>query len=331
MTAAQSVCRLSSLPLHSVLFSAVLLLTPGSGASAQADTVQSGRSPHTTGAPTSYTPHRVYDVARGAFVDFETLAARAAGYDVVFFGERHGHTPTHRMQHALLEALARRGGATLSMEMFERDVADIVAGYAAGEVEHSAFIAESRPWPRFFSDYHALVEEARNRNWQVIAANVPREIAAFVAREGLDALDELEPARRAAAAAELHCPDDAYRARFVEEMNRHPVATGEYDDAAELRNQRYYESQCLKDETMAEAIFEALQRGATRPIVHVTGAFHSDHGDGIPVRLRRRSPDVTILTLTSVPVTDLDTADPSPHVRRADYLLFTLSTESAPR
>jgi uncharacterized iron-regulated protein len=175
------------------------------------------------------------------------------------------------------------------------------------------------------------VEEARNRNWQVIAANVPREIAAFVAREGLDALDELEPARRAAAAAELHCPDDAYRARFVEEMNRHPVATGEYDDAAELRNQRYYESQCLKDETMAEAIFEALQRGATRPIVHVTGAFHSDHGDGIPVRLRRRSPDVTILTLTSVPVTDLDTADPSPHVRRADYLLFTLSTESAPR
>jgi uncharacterized iron-regulated protein len=331
MTAAHPVPRPSRLSLHSVLLSALLLLTPGGGTYAQADTVLSGRSPHTAGAPTSYTPHRVYDVAGGAFIDFETFAARAAGHDVVFFGERHGHSPTHRMQHALLEALARRGGATLSMEMFERDVADIVAGYAAGDVEHSTFIAESRPWPRFFSDYHALVEEARNRDWQVIAANVPREIAALVAREGLDALEALEPARRAFAAADLHCPDDAYRARFVEEMNRHPSSTDESEDAAETRNQRYYESQCLKDETMAEAIFDALQQGAARPVVHVTGAFHSDHGDGIPVRLRRRSPDVTILTLTSVPVADLDAADPLPHIQRADYLLFTLGTESAPR
>jgi uncharacterized iron-regulated protein len=321
----------SSLSIRTALLSAVLLLALSSGATAQADTAQSVRSPHATSGPTSYTPHRIYDVAGGAFIDFETFAARAAGYDVVFFGERHGHAATHRMQHALLEALARRGGATLSLEMFERDVGDIVAGYARGDIDHVTFIAESRPWPRFFSDYHALVEEARTRNWQVIAANVPREIAALVAREGLDALMGLEPERRAAAAANLHCPDDAYRARFIEEMNRHPVGTAESDEAAESRNQRYYESQCLKDETMAESIFDALQHGATRPIVHVTGAFHSDHGDGIPARLRRRSPDVTMLTLTSVPVTDLDATDPAAHFLRADYLLFTLSTTESAR
>jgi uncharacterized iron-regulated protein len=187
----------------------------------------------------AYTPHRIYDVAAAAFTDFEAFAARAAAVDVVFFGERHGHAPGHTLQHALLQALARRGGATLSMEMFERDVAPVVSGYVSGTVDHSTFAAESRPWPRFFSDYHALIEEARANSWSVIAANVPRELASLVAREGIAALDGLEPARRAHAAAELLCPHDAYRTRFIEEMNRHPTGTAESPEADEARNQRY--------------------------------------------------------------------------------------------
>lgn len=138
-----------------------------------------------------YVPHRVYDVAASAFIDFETLAARAAYVDVVFFGERHGHAPGHRLQHALLEALHRRGGATLSLEMFERDVARIVTGYAAGDIGIARLLAEARPWPRFETDYRPAVDFARHAGSQIIAANVPRELAALVAREGLAGLDTL--------------------------------------------------------------------------------------------------------------------------------------------
>jgi uncharacterized iron-regulated protein len=280
------------------------------------------------GISSGYTPHRVYDVAAGTFIDFETLAARAAAVDVVFFGERHGHGPTHRKQHALLEALARRGAATLSMEMFERDVGDVVEAYVSGEATVETLVAEARPWPRHASDYHPLVEEARAREWRVIAANVPRSIASRVAQHGLSALDELAPGERAHAAAEVICPDDDYRARFVEEMSRHPGGTTTPEEEAE-RNQRYYESQCVKDETMAESIADALREDAGRPVVHVQGAFHSDYGDGVPSRVLRRVPGARMLTLTSVPVADLDTADPTPHLQRADYLLFTLAVPAA--
>jgi uncharacterized iron-regulated protein len=316
--------RVVTAPAH-FLTLALLLLAGGSGAHAQADSAAATPSPHGPRAP-HYTPHRVYDVAAGAFIDFETLAARAAAADVVFFGERHGHTPGHRLQHALLAAVARRTEPTLSLEMFERDVAPIVAGYTAGAVEFERFLAESRPWPRFFSDYHALIEEARAHGWRTLAANVPRELAALVAREGLQALDTLATGRRAFVAAELYCPDDAYRARFIGEMNRHPPATAAEPADEAVRSQRYYESQCVKDETMAESIAAALQEGAARPVIHLTGAFHSDHGDGIPVRVLRRAPDARILTLTSVPVQDLDAVDPTPHRQRADYLLFTLAS-----
>jgi uncharacterized iron-regulated protein len=305
-----------------------LLGTPGPSAAQVTDTAAARAAAVArahAGLSSGYTPHRVYDVAAGSFIDFETLAARAAAVDVVFFGERHGHVPTHRMQHALLEALARRGAATLSMEMFERDAAGVVAGYVDGSVDLETLLAEARPWPRYVTDYHPLVEEARSHGWRVVAANVPRPIASRVAQHGLAALDTLPAAERALVASIIACPDDAYRARFVEEMSRHPTSNADEETEA-LRRQRYYESQCVKDETMAESIVAALAADADRPVVHVNGAFHSDHGDGVPVRVRRRQADVTMLTLTSVPVADLDLADPAPHAARADYLLFTLAT-----
>ena len=308
------------------LAAALLVLMPLGGADAQTDTAAVRTSPHGAAPAAGYTPHRVYDVAAGSFTDFESLAARAAAADVVFFGERHGHGPTHRMQHALLQALARRGAATLSMEMFERDVADVVSGYAGGDVDHETFLAEARPWSRYFPDYHPLVEEARSRGWEVVAANVPRAIANRIAQEGLAVLDDMEPGERRHAAAELSCPDDDYRRRFVEEMTRHPSADTTDAEADARRLQRFYEAQCVKDETMAEAIASAIDAGAARPVVHMTGAFHSDHGDGIPVRLLRRAPGLDIVSVTSVTVDDLDAADPATHLERADYLLFTLAT-----
>jgi uncharacterized iron-regulated protein len=309
------------------------------GALASAGCAVHGPPPATTPLPvqpaahtgSGHTPHRVYDTGTAAFVDFETLAARAASVDVVFFGEQHGHVPGHRMQHALLEAVGRRTDASLSMEMFERDVAHLVAGYAATTIELAAFLAGARPWPRYFPDYHPLVEEARSRGWPVIAANVPRTIAAQVAQGGLAALDTLDTHTRGWAAAELYCPDDSYRARFLEAMARHPSVYGVADPAAQAAQlQRYYEAQCVKDETMAESITEALRRGTARPVIHVTGAFHTDHGDGIPARVRRREPALTMLSITVVPVENLDTADPGPHRTRADYLLFTIREPRTP-
>jgi uncharacterized iron-regulated protein len=270
----------------------------------------------------------VYDAAAARFVDFGAVVDRAASADVVFFGEQHGNVTGHRLQYALLHALSQRGDATLSLEMFERDVAALVTAYAAGAAGLDSLLAHARPWPRYATDYQPQVDLARAERWPVIAANVPRALANAVSREGIGVLDTLRADMRAHAAADVQCPADAYRARFVEEMRRHPVGDTEAERAA--IEQRYYEAQCVKDETMAESIARALTAGANRPVVHLTGSFHSDRGDGIPARLRRRLPDLDIVSLSVVAVPDVRRADPRRHAGRADFLLFTRAAAPTP-
>jgi uncharacterized iron-regulated protein len=97
--------------------------------------------------PENWAPHRVYDAQHRRFSDFETPAAEAVRADAVLLGEQHDYPGTHRMELALLQAVARRrGNVVLTLEMFERDVQPILNQYLAGTVAEDVFLAGSRPW-----------------------------------------------------------------------------------------------------------------------------------------------------------------------------------------
>src|SRR5205823_13287665 len=119
-----------------------------------------------------------------------------------------------------------RPKVVLSLEMFERDVQPVLDDYLAGRIPESEFLARSRPWDRYATDYRALVQLARARGWPVLAANVPRPIASAVSRKGLAALDTLPAASRAWVAREISCPHDAYFDRFAESMKTHSAGGG---------------------------------------------------------------------------------------------------------
>jgi len=237
-------------------------------------------------APVSstYVPQRVFDTRRATFSDFEMMTADLARADVVLIGEQHDDPNTHRLELAILEALARRHVAvTLSLEMFERDVQASIDTYLSGSSAEDDFLKGSRPWPRYTTDYRPLVEFARREQWPVVAANVPRRIAADVAKGGKPAVDSLSAADRSLAAVDLRCPHDTYFDRFAEQMGsggHQPGASAA--SAADTTTERYYWAQCVKDETMAESIAAAFGKQGGKPVVvvHVTGSFHSDYGDG---------------------------------------------------
>lgn len=254
------------------------------------------------------------------------VAARASAAQVIFFGERHGDSATHRIEAELLAEMARTGhDVVVSLEMFERDAQPALDSYLRGELTEEAFLARARPWPRYARDYRALVEAARAHGWPVVAANVPRPMAAAVGRRGLAALDTLSAAERAFTAGDIQCPDDAYRQRFLAEMRAHPTggpAPGASDTLPTAVAERLYLAQCLKDETMAESIVAALTRWPDAVVVHYTGAFHSDFGQGTVSGVRRRLPAVRIVTVTSVSgSTAAGRSGEEP--RRADYLVVT--------
>ena len=195
------------------------------------------------------------------FTDFESMVAELARADVVFVGEQHDDPNTHRLEQALMSGLRRRRvAAAVSLEMFERDVQGTLDRYLSGAIGEAEFLKESRPWPRYATDYRPLVEMAKREGWPVVAANVPRRVASSVAKSGQAAIEQLPPADRLLMAAELQCPHDAYFARFSQAMNGHGAGDAKTAPAApptddqRASTDRYYWSQCVKDETMAESL-----------------------------------------------------------------------------
>jgi uncharacterized iron-regulated protein len=293
-------------------------------------TSQAAPQPAAAPQPPSYLPQRVYDTSRQAFSDFERMLADLAKADVIFVGEQHDDPATHRLELAILDGLRRRGTpVVLSLEMFERDTQASLGAYLAGKIGEDEFLKTSRPWPRYASDYRALVEMARAERWPVVAANVPRKYASEVAKGGRGTLDALPPAERELAARELMCPHDAYFDRFAENMAKHPMPGAEKQSAEEKRSQteRYFFSQCVKDETMAEAIARAFAQAGRGPIVHINGAFHSDFGQGTVERVRRRLEGRRIAVVSILPVAGKEIDDVAPSaedLRRGDYLIYAV-------
>jgi uncharacterized iron-regulated protein len=285
----------------------------------------------------SYVPERVFLSDKKRFTDFEAMLVDLQSADVVFVGEQHDDPNTHRLELALMEGLARRRGSiVLSLEMFERDAQAALDAYLAGQISEEEFLKTSRPWPRYKTDYRGLVELAKARGWRVVASNVPRSLANGVSKAGLDFLKTLSDEQKAWVASDLQCPFDDYYKNFAETMSAHPMPGDEKKTVAERKQttDRFYHAQCVKDETMAEAIAAAhRQAAASRPIVvHFNGSFHSDYGLGTASRVERRLKGSKVKLVTMVPVENLDRVNPTKDDRKkADYLVYTYRPAPAPK
>jgi uncharacterized iron-regulated protein len=220
------------------------------------------------------------------------------------------------------------------MEMFERDAQEPLDHFQMGHISDEEFLKASRPWPRYATDYKPLVDLAIAHNWPVVAANVPRALASEVAKGGFQVLASKSDADKALFARELKCPiGDDYFKRFAEAMGGHPAGSGSgtVADEAARTTERYYQAQCLKDETMAESIAQASAAGAAAKaiVVHFNGAFHSDYHQGTAARVSRRLPGRKVVVLSILPIASLDNFTPDKADRKlADFLVFTTNREA---
>ncbi len=272
---------------------------------------------------TSYTPHRVYDAKHKRFTDFEAMAAELSKADVVFFGEQHDDTATHRLEIALLEGIARRRpNVIVALEMFERDTQKLVDDYLANKISEEEFLKASRPWKNYQPDYKPLIEFAKARGWKVVAGNIPRRFASVVAKGGLDAVAKIAEADRKFVAEKFACPTDDYFKRFSDTMSEHPGEASPKMEPAMLN--RMYQAQCIKDETMAESIAAASQASPQALVIHYNGAFHSDFHLGTAARAKQRLSKSNVKVITAIPVENLDSIAPDSNRKRGDYLIFTL-------
>jgi uncharacterized iron-regulated protein len=103
-------------------------------------------------------------------------------YRIIFIGEEHGSRVSHHAELTILRGLAERdSNLVLALEMFERDVQDVLEAYLKGKITEKKFLKQARPWPNYPKDYRPLIEFAKKKGIPVIAANAPRRAAAAVA------------------------------------------------------------------------------------------------------------------------------------------------------
>ena len=267
---------------------------------ASAITLRDGLAAQTTPALSDLTSFQLLRVDSGAprAVTADQAADVLQNYDVIFMGEWHDHTGNHVAEMALLRALyARTPDLALSMEMFERDVQSVVDDYLAGRIGEDNFRRRGRAWGNYAESYRPLVEYAKDHRLPVIAANVPASIVRCVGLEGPTYLARMAPDKRGQAAAELHLQDGPYKdkfMRFLEESGSHGPEADKTPEQKKEEADRSFASQVARDDTMAESIFQSLQKNPARKVVHVTGAFHVEEALGTVERLKLRAPQLKI-------------------------------------
>lgn len=270
--------------------------------------------------PTLEEATRVWDSRAGRELSLSELLDRLAREDVVFVGETHLDDTTHRVEAAILEGLiARRSGrVVLSLEMFERDVQPVLDDYLAGRLDEPAFLAASRPWGNYRTDYRPLIELARAHGLPVVAANAPAALRRRVSSGGRAALEALSPAERGLLPAEIFPAAPTYWER-VDRATR-----GHMNFASLPEEQRLFSGQNLWDNSMGAACAEALAAHPGHAVVHVVGGFHVQYHDGTAAQLRRRAPGARVAVVEVVPESGLHSARPARDAEQGDYLVYAL-------
>ena len=247
----------------------------------------------------------------GVSLSWDDLASRVADADVIFVGENHNDPVAHYIEMTVMqEALALDRPATASLEMFTRDVQGVIDEYLADLIPERLFVAESRPWQNYDTDYRPFVEAAREAGSPVIAANAPRRYVNRVSRLGPASLDDLSAeARKWLAPLPYKQASVAYKAEWDALMSEAMYGMPSNQDTSATAGDHQVmdtalAAQSLWDATMAYSIAEHMLANPANRVVHIVGSFHVRNGTGIPEHLARYRPGTKTLIVVVEPSED---------------------------
>ena len=261
--------------------------------------------------------YRIVDSRTGKTLSLQQMANELKKYDLIFFGEDHDNATLHKLERELVPLLDTKRELILSLEMFERDVQSDLDAYIENWLTEDEFLAKSRPWSNYKDDYRPLIEYAKQKKLTVIAANIPRSIAGKMARTGPDFTDTLPEEDKKWLPNKISYPDDSYKKAFLETLeNMHSPMMNNNPDWL-------YQAQCLKDETMAESIVNALKMKPKARVLHFNGDFHSRYFSGTVSRVQEILPKKKIAVISPSYSENWQTANLTAEEKNAGtYIIF---------
>lgn len=253
----------------------------------------------------------LYD-SNGEEVNYQKMIDAMADADIVLFGELHNNSINHWMQLQVTKSLfAKDSSLEIGAEMYESDNQLILDEYLAGQIKQSYFENEMRMWDNYKTDYKPVLEFAKENNIPVIATNVPRRYAGFVAKKGLEGLVGLTDEAKKYFPP-LPIPFDTLAPNYDEMMT---MDTGHGMDM----DIKFVQAQAIKDATMAYFIVKNHKPENT--FIHFQGDFHSKNHGAISWYLNKYNPGLKIITLSTQESKTMKFLDD--YKKLADYILVT--------
>ncbi len=227
-------------------------------------------------------------------VTAQEMVASMKDCHAVFFGEFHNQDILHQVEFELLKEMYAQYGdrLVLSMEMFEANAQENIDKYFADEITEEEFLATSRPWPRYKTDYRHLIEFAKAHHIHLIGANVPKAVVVPAVHEGIEAVPVED---RKYLPRKTTAPEGAYKEKFCNYMLNMQSAMKIKPEMLD----RAFAHQCTKDDKMAESIFDYLNEHQDSIVFHINGCFHSDSHLGTVERLHWRGPQLNVAVISS--------------------------------
>ena len=242
----------------------------------------------------------------GKRTSYRKLLRKSKKADIVLFGEYHNNPIAHWLEVKLTKDLLGKRSLILGAEMFERDNQDALNGYLEGTIDQKGLDTLAHLWKNYKTDYKPWVDLAKREKLPIVATNIPRKYANIVYKKGLQALDTLPSAERKWIVS-LPFPYDGNLSQYekMKKMARH-------------NPENLPMSQAIKDATMAESIETHYKKESL--FLHLNGSYHSDFFQGIYWYLRKRNPNLKILTISTLSQSNLKKL-PTEAYGQADFIL----------
>lgn len=230
--------------------------------------------------------------ANGKKVSYKKMIRLLAEKDIVLFGEFHNNPISHWLELAVSKDLSEKKALIFGAEMFEADNQQALNDFLSGKLSAKGLDSSARLWSNYKTDYAPLVLFAKEKKAPFVATNIPRKYASLVSKKGFEALDTIPEAAKAWMAP---LPMD-YDSTLPGYVNMVKMMGGH-------GGSNMPKAQASKDATMAYFILQNIRAGTL--FIHFNGAYHSENYDGINWYLKKKRPDLTIGTITTVSQKDI--------------------------
>ncbi|MEA3548672.1 MAG: ChaN family lipoprotein [Thermodesulfobacteriota bacterium] len=217
--------------------------------------------------------------------DFSVIMNNMAKKRIIYVAESHTSEEDHALQLRIIRAMHERDPRlAIGMEMFNRDVQEVLDQFTRGSLDEKDFLKKSKYFTNWGFDYRLyrdILQFARRHHIPVIALNLDKQIVSDTFKK--DGIAGLDSEVKATLPPDRDLGKPGYRQRLEGVFNHH---SGTHFTKERLNN--FIQSQSLWDETMAEAIADYLKNNPDKKMVVLAGGGHMVKDTGIPPRVYER-------------------------------------------